>query len=236
MKLKKQFSLIELLVVIAIIAILAAILLPALSRAKEAARLAVCVSNSKQFGMAAHVYTVDNNDRLPFANWLSQERADKWNGAGWLYDWRVGRSKPEHVQSGSLYEYLETQDIYFCPSDTVTNRGGTSRLTSYSMNGAVSGFGNGELPSYSIDSFPSDGIYMFGQDNKGGWNDGSNFSHEIGSRSLPMVNRLPLRHEYRTPIVFFDASVRVINGDEWEMMQEGRPGPFYCDPGSRSGR
>jgi prepilin-type N-terminal cleavage/methylation domain-containing protein/prepilin-type processing-associated H-X9-DG protein len=60
------FTLVELLVVIAIIALLAALLLPVMSRAKESARATACLSNLHQVGVALQIYVSDNNNKLPF--------------------------------------------------------------------------------------------------------------------------------------------------------------------------
>src|ERR1035438_10028474 len=65
MKLKRAFTLIELLVVIAIIGILAALLLPVLSRAKQSAQGTQCLNNGRQMMTALHFYTSDNNDLFP---------------------------------------------------------------------------------------------------------------------------------------------------------------------------
>jgi prepilin-type N-terminal cleavage/methylation domain-containing protein len=69
---RRGFTLIELLVVVAIIAILAALLLPALARAKDSARRVVCISNLRQVGYVYHLYTQDYNNRLPSDDMLGK--------------------------------------------------------------------------------------------------------------------------------------------------------------------
>ncbi len=95
-----RFTLIELLVVIAIIAILAAMLMPALKNARETARGTYCINNLKQFGLAMHDYTSDNNAWLP-----ASEEWHKTMKSANLADYLGGISNLEH------------KPVIECPSD-----------------------------------------------------------------------------------------------------------------------
>jgi prepilin-type N-terminal cleavage/methylation domain-containing protein/prepilin-type processing-associated H-X9-DG protein len=104
----KGFTLIELLVVIAIIAILAAMLLPALSKAKEKAKSIACVSNNKQLALAMTMYVGDNNDFLPLLNIGSQASpiANNW----WLQLLDQGKYLSALKSSGQVWRCPMVKD------------------------------------------------------------------------------------------------------------------------------
>jgi len=129
------FTLIELLVVIAIIAILAALLLPALSTAKQKAQRISCNGNLKQLTLAAVLYGGDFEDRIP-PNIIDTP------GQGWV-DGGDSRGLPGAtnvalVQNGALFSQTKSLEIYRCPGNKEGVQGASApRVRDYSLNGIM---------------------------------------------------------------------------------------------------
>ncbi len=115
MKKNEGFTLIELLVVIAIIAILAAMLLPVLAKAKEQARRGVCLTNLKQLGLVLHIYAQDWNQHFPVLEPReTQAAASKTNRSLALL---TGQTDPDSNEFETT-QYVTDYDIFICPSST----------------------------------------------------------------------------------------------------------------------
>lgn len=156
--LRRAFSLVELLVVIAVVGILGALLLPALSQSKAAARRIQCVDNLRQLGLATQMYW-DENDDFTFRYQIGATNGGRLYWFGWLKPGAEGQREFDLTQ-GALYPFLQGSGVEICPSLDYNNA-----LYKHKARGAAYGYGyNLNLGQSSINtsrlSRPSDTVLM----------------------------------------------------------------------------
>ena len=199
------FTLIELLVVIAIIAILAALLLPALRGAKDRTYITNDLSNIHQVLLATHMFASDNNDYMPFCGWGGLPDRDCWAYSKDLARYPgAGKNDPitysnqvQAFKKGQLANYLSTEKVLTCPKDLSERQSGVKRtqyikrdikIISYLWNGAIDGYDappGVTLSKWPLSTFRPTGMLIWEADEMQSqyvFNDASSTPHEGISR------------------------------------------------------
>ncbi len=224
-----KFTLLELLIVISMIAILLSLLLPSLSKAKEAAKIALCANNQKQMSIGLYGFTQDNDSRLPtsyHSTWDNSVTPRVPIHAAGLPNWDVqiinylSLELPidGNFNSGRSYD---SPEVFACPSDIRTNLNSKRRAKSYSGNRLI------QNPAHMETNFP--GMFLNGT------------GSDLKSRSMAIVSQAS-----RTLLLAEKWGIKdhldsmtygwVFGNGTWEEASHGRYKKIFYDNGDHDGR
>ncbi len=224
--------------VVAIIGLLAALLLPTLGLGKDRAMRVADINNLKQMTVAAHLHATDNQDFLPWSNWLGGDRPDR---PGWLYTKSDSLALPApgeslfKVETGLFWPVLKSGKAYFCPLDGPQAPRFAERpqkISSYVMNGAVNGYDRAETNRtilLRLGQMPPTGMVFWEADETtpGSFNDGASSPDEKESR----------RHAQGAIYAAFDGSATYSKFTDWEQKAAStNRNELWCYPDSPDGR
>ena len=230
---ERGFTLVELLVVVAIVALLIALLMPTLNKARVLSNRVKCSSNQRQLAAAVVMYANDFDGKLPFCNCLRIEviRALLEKGYrhdGWLYSADGGNQLPEDVEQGGLWRLLRTQGVYRCPAEEEPFDT-QNLLSSYRMNHTIA---PGYTSDYGLEYHPK--LARFRGDAFLFWEIDTmslvtTVPQQLGADAHPS-NGITRRHGSAQPVACFDGHVETMTAEEFAREAAHDPGRLRAPP------
>ena len=237
-KVSPGFTLIELLVVIGIIAILASLVTPALSKAKEKGNRTGCCNNLRQIMMSTVLYADDNRDFLPYVNIRDLDTYAS-HQPGWLCDGYSNYDSCSGVTTGVIYPYLKSTNSFWCPQDSAphwiyasdgTRMSRIQNCSSYAINALINANYYTDRPLYfnhKLADFRPSGICF--------WEVNENRSYTFWEGRDYPSNGETSRHNEGGEVASFDGHVEYWKESTFSTESISYPGRLNCNPDTLSG-